>query len=72
MRKLIWATMAAALAVTAPAKADDPFLQEIVDFTGVAMYLEMGAPRTSPGTRWRLLPATADPATWTPSASAGW
>jgi len=44
MKPFIWATAAVVLTTAAPAKAEDPFLNEIVEFGGAVMFLEMGVP----------------------------
>lgn len=44
MKTFIWTTVAIAVTAAAPARAEDPFLSEIVAFTGAVMHLETGVP----------------------------
>ncbi|MGX1306838.1 D-alanyl-D-alanine-carboxypeptidase/D-alanyl-D-alanine-endopeptidase [Amorphus suaedae] len=44
MKRFFWATAAIMLAASAPARADDPFLTEMVGFNGAILYFETGVP----------------------------
>lgn len=44
LKSFVWATATILLAASAPAKADDPLLTEMVEFNGAALYFETGVP----------------------------